>query len=131
MATQPKKSLSTSKNKPLSPGDIPVEKPLNGEVVERELVSFKLKASVREDSRGRVVIGDPKRQNKPDAYREYVGEHGEILLVPVKEISERELWLWQNPQAMASVRLGLAQSSQGQTTVFDMTKLAGALDADV
>jgi hypothetical protein len=109
-------------------GGVHVAKPRPGEIVERDIVGFKLKASVREDSRGRVVIGDPKRHNKPDAYRAYVGDHGEILLVPVKEIPERELWLWQNPEAMAAVRLGLQQSAAGHTVPFDMSKLDEALE---
>jgi hypothetical protein len=42
-----------------------------------------------------------------------VNDAGQILLDPVVSISERELWLWQNPEAIASVQRGIEQAESG------------------
>jgi hypothetical protein len=42
------------------------------------------------------------------------GSDGTIVLTPVAVIPKRELWLWQNPEALASVRRGLEQSARGE-----------------
>ncbi|NJM68694.1 MAG: hypothetical protein HC851_25045, partial [Acaryochloris sp. RU_4_1] len=46
-------------------------------------------------------------------YRVMVNEAGQILLDPVVAIPERELWLWQNPEAIASVQRGIQQVAEG------------------
>ena len=43
-----------------------------------------------------------------------VNDAGQILLDPVVNIPERELWLWQNPDALASVQRGIQQSEAGE-----------------
>jgi hypothetical protein len=43
-----------------------------------------------------------------------VNDDGQILLDPVVAIPERELWLWQNPEAIASVQLGIQQAGEGE-----------------
>lgn len=40
---------------------------------------------------------------KSTEYRVLVNEAGQILLDPITNIPDREQWLWQNPQALASV----------------------------
>ena len=40
---------------------------------------------------------------------------GTIVLTPVAVIPKRELWLWNNPEALASVKRGLEQSARGET----------------
>ncbi len=44
-----------------------------------------------------------------------VNDAGQILLDPVVSIPERELWLWQNPSALASVQRGIQQSAAGES----------------
>jgi hypothetical protein len=75
-------------------------------------------STVRPDSRGRVTIAKAQPASITDitAYKQYQGEHGEILLVPVVEIPARELWLHQNQVAKDSVLRGLKQSAQGETS---------------
>lgn len=84
---------------------------------------FQAVSTLREDARGRITLTGSGRPHKPDAYKQYVNAHGEILLVPVKEIPERELWLWQSPQAMAAVQQGLAESALGLATPLSLDDL--------
>lgn len=69
-----------------------------------------VKESIRPDERGRITLG---RALKAKSYRVMVNDTGQILLDPVATISERELWLWQNPAALASVQRGIEQSGAG------------------
>jgi hypothetical protein len=70
-----------------------------------------LKDIVQPDSRGRLSIGAAA---KGKSYRVMVNDAGQILLDPVVAISERELWLWQNPEAIASVQRGIQQAAEGK-----------------
>lgn len=70
-----------------------------------------VKESVQPDSRGRVTLGTVAQSKN---YRVMVNEAGQILLDPVVSIPERELWLWQNPEAIAAVQQGIAQASVGE-----------------
>jgi hypothetical protein len=79
-------------------------------------------STVRVDGRGRLTLAKGRPAIAPakiadiTAYKQYQGEHGEILLVPVVEIPARELWLHQNQEAKESVLRGLKQSARGQTS---------------
>lgn len=44
-----------------------------------------------------------------------IKETGQILLDPVVSIPEQKLWLWQNPDALASVQRGIEQASTEET----------------
>lgn len=94
--------------------------PLPGASVggKRDAFGFTKTTTVREDSRGRVVLG--ARATKPDAYQVFTNDAGEILLVPVKEVPEAEWWLWQNPQAMAALQAGLEDSGAGRVRPLDL-----------
>jgi hypothetical protein len=70
-----------------------------------------VKGIVEADSRGRLSIGAVA---KGKSYRVMVNDDGQILLDPVVAIPERELWLWQNPEAIASVQLGIQQAGEGE-----------------
>jgi hypothetical protein len=70
-----------------------------------------VRESVSSDSRGRLSLGVAVLKDK--RYRVMVNKAGQILLDPVVAISERELWLWQNPEAIASVQLGISQAAAG------------------
>ena len=70
------------------------------------------KELVRTDERGRLTLG---QGNKLKSYRLMVNQAGQILLDPVASISERELWLWQNPDAATAIQRGIQHSKAGQT----------------
>lgn len=69
-----------------------------------------VKDAVRPDSRGRLTLGQVV---KAKSYRVMINDAGQILLDPVVSIPERELWLWQNPEALASVQRGIEHSAAG------------------
>ncbi len=71
-----------------------------------------VKDVVRPDSRGRLTLGQMARAK---SYRVMVNDAGQILLDPVVSIPEREVWLWQNPDALASVQRGIQHSAAGET----------------
>jgi hypothetical protein len=70
-----------------------------------------VKEMVEPDSRGRLSIGAIA---KGKTYRVMVNDAGQVLLDPVVAIPEQELWLWQNPEAIASIRRGLQQAEIGE-----------------
>ena len=70
-----------------------------------------VKEVTQSDSRGRLTLGQIV---KGKSYRVMINDEGQILLDPVVSISERELWLWQNPDALASVKRGIEQASVEQ-----------------
>ena len=70
-----------------------------------------VKGIVEADNRGRLSIGAVA---KGKSYRVMVNDDGQILLDPVVAIPERELWLWQNPEAISSVQRGIQQAGEGQ-----------------
>jgi hypothetical protein len=70
-----------------------------------------IKNDVHTDARGRLTLGAVAKEKK---YKVFVNDMGQILLDPVVSIPERELWLWQNAEALDSVKCGLKQSAEGQ-----------------
>jgi len=71
--------------------------------------SFRVvKENVGTDSRGRLTLGSMAQEKR---YRVLVNESGQILLDPVVSIPERELWLWQNQEAIAAVKQGMKQAA--------------------
>ena len=65
----------------------------------------------RPDSAGRITIG---KENKDKLYAVQPQANGDILLSPVVIRHEREAWLFDNPQALESVKRGLEQSARGE-----------------
>ncbi len=78
--------------------------------VERSDVFEVIKESVKVDEKGRVLIG---RERSSKDYRVAVSNSGEILLTPMGRIPEREMWLYQNPQALAQLEQGVAEAAAG------------------
>lgn len=68
---------------------------------------------LRPDAKGRITLG--KLADGVSSYHASVDDHGKITLEPFVEIPAREHWLFKNPEALASVREGLAQSARGET----------------
>jgi hypothetical protein len=49
------------------------------------------------------------------AYNIYRNTLGQFILDPVKAVPAAEMWLYQNPQALASVKRGLRESAEGKS----------------
>jgi len=59
------------------------------------------------------------------AFNVYHNKLGQIVLDPVKAIPVSEAWLWENPEAFASVKRGLQQADKGEThDLGDFTRYA-------
>lgn len=67
--------------------------------------------TVTRDDRGRVAIGSLGDASK---YRMSKNSCGQILLTPVVEVPAHEMWLHNNPDALASVHRGLADAAEGR-----------------
>ncbi len=82
-------------------------------VIERETVFEDIKDSVKADDKGRVILG---RDFAHKSYRITRSADGEILLIPLVVIPERDMWLYKNPQALARFQQGLAEAATGKVT---------------
>ena len=49
------------------------------------------------------------------AFNVYRNSLGQVILDPVKAIPASEAWLYENPEALASVKQGLRESAEGKT----------------
>jgi hypothetical protein len=49
------------------------------------------------------------------AYNIYRNALGQIILDPVKAVPVSEIWLYENQQALASVKQGLRESNEGKS----------------
>lgn len=80
------------------------------------------------DSNGKLTLGLPFRQEAAieQNYRILVNDAGQILLDPFTNIPEQELWLWKNPEALASLERGLQQAASGD--VYDLGSFAEYAD---
>lgn len=65
----------------------------------------------RPDAAGRITIG---KENRDKLYAVQHLPNGDILLSPVVVRHEREAWLYDNQEALASVQRGLEQSARGE-----------------
>ena len=63
------------------------------------------------DNSGRLTLG---KERAGEQYEVSEAKDGTIILTPVAVIPKRELWLWDNPEALASVKRGLEQSARGE-----------------
>ena len=74
------------------------------------------------DSRNRVTLGQVlamlKRVNDRniDEFEILLGSEGDILLRPRTSIPTRELWIYQNPDAMKVLQQGLKDAAEGRMT---------------
>ena len=68
--------------------------------------------SVKPDSKRRVVLS---KIDIPDGvtFRVYLNDTGQIVLDPQVTIPASDLWLFENKEALASVRQGLLESAAG------------------
>ena len=79
-------------------------------------------ASVKPDTKKRVVL--PKALVEEGVtYHIYTNKFGQIVLDPQVTIPASELWLFNNPVALASVKRGLADAAQGKVSKVDLDTL--------
>ncbi len=71
-----------------------------------------LKDSVKGDERGRIGLGEVVKDRQ---FRVLQNDRGELLLIPVVTIPEREAWIFNNPIVKRSLTEGLRQSAAGET----------------
>ena len=65
------------------------------------------------DAKRRLSLGGALGDAK--AYNIYRNPLGQLILDPVKTIPASEAWLFQNPEALASVKQGLRESAEGKS----------------
>ncbi|MCK5379137.1 MAG: hypothetical protein KAJ78_07015 [Acidobacteria bacterium] len=67
---------------------------------------------LRPDSKGRICLG--RLAEGVSSFHLTVDEERRIVLVPYSEIPSREKWLFDNPEALASVKRGSQDSKAGR-----------------
>jgi len=78
--------------------------------------------SVKPDAKKRVVL--PKALVKEGIrYHIYTNKFGQIVLDPQVTVPASEVWLFNNPVALASVQRGLADAAQGKVSKVDLDTL--------
>ena len=82
----------------------------------------KIADSVKPDAKKRVVL-HKVQMREGIRYHVYTNSTGQILLDPQVTIPASEAWLFNNPDALASVRHGLADDAAGKVTKIDLSTL--------
>jgi hypothetical protein len=85
-----------------------------------------IKHSSRADDRGRLTVGAVAKKKN---YRVMINELGQILLDPIVNIPEREIWFWKNQSALSSLKQGLEEAKAGETQ--DYGSFAEYADLDI
>jgi hypothetical protein len=65
------------------------------------------------DAKKRLSLGEALRE--ATAFNIYRNPLGQLILDPVKTVPASEMWLYENAQALASVKQGLRESAEGRT----------------
>src|ERR1700739_491984 len=65
------------------------------------------------DAKKRLSLGEALQG--ATAYSIYRNSLGQVILDPVKTVPASEMWLYENAQALASVKQGLRESVEGKT----------------
>jgi hypothetical protein len=75
---------------------------------------------LRPDAKGRITLG--KLAEGVSSYRARRQADGKIVLEPFVEIPAEERWLWENKEALKSVRRGMADAKAGRLTKMSFKK---------
>jgi len=78
--------------------------------------------SVKPDAKKRVVL-QKIQMLEGVTYHIYSNSLGQIVLDPQVTIPASEVWLFNNPDALASVRRGLSDAAQGKVSKVDLDAL--------
>jgi hypothetical protein len=65
------------------------------------------------DAKKRISLGEAL--GKFTTYNIYRNALGQLVLDPVKAVPASEMWLYENAEALASVKRGLRESAEGKT----------------
>ena len=65
------------------------------------------------DAKKRLSLGEAL--SGATAYNIYTNSLGQLILDPVKAIPASEMWLYENAEALASVKQGLRESAEGKS----------------
>jgi hypothetical protein len=65
------------------------------------------------DAKKRLSLGEAAAGAR--AYNIYRNPLGQLILDPVKTIPASEMWLYENPEALASVKQGLREVAEGKS----------------
>lgn len=90
-------------------------------------MALKLK-NVRPDAKGRITLG-----HLADGVSSYsiTQDEDRLILEPQAEVPAREKWLFENPEALASLKRGLADSAAGRVKYLgDFSKYLDEDDKD-
>jgi hypothetical protein len=82
----------------------------------------KVADSVKPDSKNRVVLQHIQPQEGV-TYHIYKNSLGQIILDPQVTIPASEIWLFNNPSALISVRRGIVDAGQDRISKVDIDKL--------
>jgi len=88
----------------------------------RDMNFEKIADSVKADAKRRVVL-QKVQIREGVSYHIYSNSIGQILLDPQVTIPASEIWLFNNPKALASVRRGLSDAAQDRVTQVDLDAL--------
>lgn len=69
---------------------------------------------VEVDTRNRISLARVNKDCRHSRYRVVMNDLHEITLIPLASVPVRELWLWQNKDALANVEKGIRQAEHGE-----------------
>ncbi len=82
----------------------------------------KVANSVKPDAKKRITL-QRVEVREGTTYHIYSNSIGQIVLDPQVTIPASEAWLFNNPDAIASVRRGLSDAAQGKVSKVDLSTL--------
>ena len=91
-------------------------------MVIKDTVFEKIADSVKPDAKKRVVLQHVQIQEGV-TYHIYKNSMGQIVLDPQVTIPASEAWLFNNPEALTSVRRGLLDAAHGKVSKVDLDTL--------
>lgn len=82
----------------------------------------KIADSVKPDAKKRVALGKVQMREGV-TYHVYSNSIGQIILDPQVTVPASEAWLFNNPDALESVRRGLSDAAEGKVSKIDLDNL--------
>jgi hypothetical protein len=82
----------------------------------------KIADSVKPDAKKRIALHKVQMRDGI-SYHVYSNSIGQIILDPQVTIPASEIWLYNNPEALESVRRGLSNAAKGKVSKVDLNTL--------